>query len=188
MCGYICVCVCADTHACIMGTVSVAQTVSSVHVCVCQWVCESAHVSMNAQSQAHGLHRDLVNPKHFCSHKAGKLECECMGPSVRRCGQTWVGPWVRGRYFLNSEDELRSKESPDPSPLPLSLQDLPLWASPPLPSAILSLPASPGHHPRLPPHPTEPLPASTVLSTPQGSTSHLIPFPTPPREPPLLCR
>lgn len=188
MCGYICVCVCADTHACIMGTVSVAQTVSSVHVCVCQWVCESAHVSMNAQSQAHGLHRDLVNPKHFCSHKAGKLECECMGPSVRRCGQTWVGPWVRGRYFLNSEDELRSKERPDPSPLPLSLQDLPLWASPPLPSAILSLPASPGHHPRLPPHPTEPLPASTVLSTPQGSTSHLIPFPTPPSEPPLLCR
>ena len=159
-----------------------------VYMYVCVNGCVNLHVSMNAQSQAHGLHRDLVNPKHFCSHKAGKLECECMGPSVRRCGQTWVGPWVRGRYFLNSEDELRSKERPDPSPLPLSLQDLPLWASPPLPSAILSLPASPGHHPRLPPHPTEPLPASTVLSTPQGSTSHLIPFPTPPSEPPLLCR
>ena len=106
---------------------------------------------MNAQSQAHGLHRDLVNPKHFCSHKAGKPEHGCTGPSVCRCGQTWVGPWVRGRYFLNSEDELRSKESPDPSPFPLSLQDVPLWASPPLHSAILSLPASPCHPPTPPP-------------------------------------
>ena len=106
---------------------------------------------MNAQSQAHGLHRDLVNPKHFCSHKAGKPERGCTGPSVCRCEQTWVGPWVRGRYFLNSEDELRSKESPDPSPFPLSLQDLPLWASPPLHSAILSLPASPCHPPHSPP-------------------------------------
>ena len=142
---------------------------------------------MNAQSQAHGLHRDLVNPKHFCSHKAGKPEHGCTGPSVCRCGQTWVGPWVRGRYFLNSEDELRSKESPDPSPFPLSLQDVPLWASPPLHSAILSLPASPCHPPTPPPPHTQPFPASAVRVTPQGSTSHLIPFLTPPSEPPLLC-
>lgn len=56
-----------------------------------------------------------MNPKHLCSHKGGKPGRECTGPSVCRCGQTWVGPWVRGRYFLSSKGELRSKESP-PSP------------------------------------------------------------------------
>ena len=50
VCVCVCVCVSVDTHACIMGTMSVAQTVSGVYVCVRQWAYESAHVSMNVQS------------------------------------------------------------------------------------------------------------------------------------------
>lgn len=41
-----------------------------MYVCVFKWACEPVHVSMNVQSEASGLHRDLVNSEHFCPCKA----------------------------------------------------------------------------------------------------------------------
>ena len=42
LCVCVCVCVSVDTHACIMGTMSVAQTVSSVY-----YVCVNGHMNLH---------------------------------------------------------------------------------------------------------------------------------------------
>lgn len=94
----------------------------------------------------------------------GKSGFERTSPSVCRCGQSWVRPWLGSRYFLNSKDKLRSKKSPvslvaflpllSPSALkvshsghlPHTSQHFPLPTSPDLPAPSLS------QHPLLPLH------------------------------------
>ena len=133
-----------------------------MYVCVFKWACEPVHVSMNVQSQARGLHRDLVNSEHFCPHKAS-LGLNVPVQVYADVGNHGWAPGSGAGYFLNSEDELRSKKSP-----------LGLVALLPLPSPSALKASHSGHLP----HPSQhfPLPTSPSLPPPSLSQHPLLPL------------